>query len=131
MLDLACVPWDLRGKRTHEDVVHEFLHPRGAPLQGPEPRASGRPLNPGNVYAHDVLWWLDQMVRGRHPLVERMTFNWHDHWATSSNKVGDVNLMMRQQRTFRRHALGNFRNAGPRHGARRRAAALARPHGLD
>jgi prepilin-type processing-associated H-X9-DG protein len=49
------------------------------------------------------------MVRGRHPLVERMTLNWHDHWATSNDKVGDVKLMMRQQRTLRRYALGNFR----------------------
>ena len=89
--------------------MHEFLHPRGATLEGPEPRVDGRPLNPVNQYGHDVLWWLDRMVRGRHPLVERMTLNWHDHWATSNDKVGDVKLMMRQQRTLRRYALGNFR----------------------
>ena len=89
--------------------MHEFLHPRGATLEGPEPRVEGRPLNPINEYGHDVLWWLDRMVRGRHPLVERMTLNWHDHWATSNDKVGDVKLMMRQQRTLRRYALGNFR----------------------
>ena len=102
-------PRDLRGKRTHAELVHEFLHPRGATLEGPEPRVEGRPLNPANEYGHDVLWWLDRMVRGRHPLVERMTLNWHDHWATSNDKVGDVKLMMRQQRTLRRYALGNFR----------------------
>ena len=102
-------PRDLRGRRTHADLVHEFLHPRGATLEGPEPRVDGRPLNPANQYGQDVLWWLDRMVRGRHPLVERMTFNWHDHWATSNDKVGDVKLMMRQQRTLRRYALGNFR----------------------
>jgi uncharacterized protein (DUF1800 family) len=102
-------PRDLRGKRTHSDLVQEFMHPRGATLEGPEPRVDGRPLNPVNQYGHDVLWWLDRMVRGRHPLVERMTFNWHDHWATSNDKVGDVKLMMRQQRTLRRYALGNFR----------------------
>ena len=102
-------PRDLRGRRTHADLVHEFLHPRGATLEGPEPRVDGRPLNPANQYGHDVLWWLDRMVRGRHPLVERMTLNWHDHWATSNDKVGDVKLMMRQQRTLRRYALGNFR----------------------
>ena len=38
-----------------------------------------------------------------------MTLNWHDHWATSNDKVGDVKLMLRQQRTLRRYALGNFR----------------------
>jgi len=102
-------PRDLRGSRTHADLVDEFLHPKGATLEGPEARVNGRRLDPLNQYGHDVLWWLDRMVRGRHPLVERMTFNWHDHWATSNNKVNDVRLMMRQQRTLRRYSLGNFR----------------------
>ena len=102
-------PRDLRGQRTHAELVHEFLHPRGAQLEGPEARVDGRTLDPLNVYGHDVLWWLDRMVRGRHPLAQRMTLNWHDHWATSNNKVGDVKLMMRQQRTLHRYALGNFR----------------------
>jgi len=102
-------PRDLRGKRTHADLVQEFMHPRGSSLEGPEPRVDGRSLSPANQYGHDVLWWLDRMVRGRHPLIERMTSNWHDHWATSNDKVGDVKLMMRQQRTLRRYALGNFR----------------------
>jgi uncharacterized protein (DUF1800 family) len=102
-------PRDLRGSRTHADLVDEFLHPKGATQEGPEARVNGRRLDPLNQYGHDVLWWLDRMVRGRHPLVERMTFNWHDHWATSNTKVNDVRLMMRQQRTLRRYSLGNFR----------------------
>jgi len=102
-------PRDLRGSRTHADLVDEFLHPKGAALEGPDARVNGRRLDPLNQYGHDVLWWLDRMVRGRHPLVERMTFNWHDHWATSNTKVNDVRLMMRQQRTLRRYSLGNFR----------------------
>ena len=102
-------PRDLRGSRTHADLVDEFLHPKGAALEGPDARVNGRRLDPLNQYGHDVLWWLDRMVRGRHPLVERMTFNWHDHWATSNTKVSDVRLMMRQQRTLRRYSLGNFR----------------------
>ena len=80
----------------------------GRPCEGRR-RGSTGAADPVNQYGHDVLWWLDRMVRGRHPLVERMTFNWHDHWATSNDKVGDVKLMMRQQRTLRRYALGNFR----------------------
>ena len=70
----------------------------------------GRPIDPENVYGHDVLWWLDRAVRGRHPLVERMTLNWHDHFATSNDKVGSVKLMMRQYRTLRAHSLGRFRD---------------------
>ena len=52
-------PRDLRGKRTHAELVHEFLHPRGATLEGPEPRVDGRPLDP------------DQPVRARRALVAR------------------------------------------------------------
>ena len=57
-------PRDLRGSRSHAQLVHEFLHPRGAQLEGPQARVDGRTLDPVNVYGHDVLWWLDRMVRG-------------------------------------------------------------------
>ena len=30
-----------------------------------------------------TLWWLDRMVRVRHPLVERLTFTWHGDTRTS------------------------------------------------
>ena len=39
-------PRDLRGKRSHDELVHEFLHPRGPALEGPEPRVEGRPISP-------------------------------------------------------------------------------------
>ena len=55
-----------------------------------------------------MLWWLDRAVRGEHPLVERMTFNWHDHFATSNDGVGDTRLMLKQYWTLRRGALGRF-----------------------
>jgi uncharacterized protein (DUF1800 family) len=49
-------------------------------------------------------------VRTRQPLVERMTFNWHDHFATSNDGVGDTRLMLAQYWTLRRGALGRFRD---------------------
>ncbi len=57
-----------------------------------------------------MLWWLDRAVRARHPLVERMTFNWHDHFATSNSGVGDTRLMLKQYDTLRRLSLGRFRD---------------------
>jgi uncharacterized protein (DUF1800 family) len=68
------------------------------------------PLRPLERYGHDALWWLDRMVRTQAPLVERMTFNWHDHFATSNAKVGSVQMMLDQNATIRRHALGSFRD---------------------
>src|SRR4051812_33869420 len=65
--------------------------PRGPALAGPAPRIGGRPLDPLNEPGHDVLWWLDRMVRTRRPLVEKMTLFWHDHFATRDQ---DTPLML-------------------------------------
>ena len=91
-------------------AVAGLLRPRGPQLRrAPAPRVGGRPIDPFNIDGHDVLWWLDRMVRGRHQLVERMTLNWHDHFATSNEKVNDTKLMLAQYWTIRGRALGRFR----------------------
>ena len=90
-------------------AVEELLAPRGRALKGPAARVDGAPLDPVNAYGHEVLWWLDRAVRTEHPLVERMTFNWHDHFATSNDDVGNSRLMIAQYWTLRRGALGKFR----------------------
>jgi uncharacterized protein (DUF1800 family) len=90
-------------------VVERLLHPRGPQVAGPPMRIEGAPLDPVNVYGQDSLWWLDRCIRTRQPLAERMTLNWHDHFATSNAKVGDVRQMMAHYRVLRRGALGGFR----------------------
>jgi hypothetical protein len=52
--------------------------------------------------------WLYRMVYTPFPLRERMTLFWHDHFATSIEKVGDPNLMRQQNDLLRRLALGSF-----------------------
>lgn len=91
-------------------AVESLLRPKGRALRGRPGRIDGAPIDPINAYGHDVLWWLDRAVRTRHPLVERMTLNWHDHFATSNDGVGDTRLMLAQYRTLRRGALGRFRD---------------------
>ena len=54
------------------------------------------------------LWWLDQMVVQEHPFVERMTWFWHGHWATSYSKVYEPLLMFDQIARLRKHAIGDF-----------------------
>ena len=61
------------------------------------------------MWGHDVLWWLDRMVRTKAPLVERMTLVWHDWFATSKAGV-DGKWMLRQNALLRDQALGNFRS---------------------
>lgn len=95
--------WAKAGKAA---TLRHVLEPeRGARLVGPAARVNGKRLDPVNVWGHDVLWWLDRMVRSTHPLEERMTLFWHDHFATSDQETP---FMLRQNRLFRRHALGSF-----------------------
>lgn len=53
------------------------------------------------------LVWLKQMSTSEAQLREKMTFFWHDHFAT---KVPFAYLMQLQNNTIRKHALGSFRN---------------------
>src|SRR3984893_15095120 len=53
-------------------------------------------------------WWLERMMNGPAPLLEKMTLFWHGHFATSVQKVRDGYFMWLQNDTLRRNALGNF-----------------------
>jgi uncharacterized protein (DUF1800 family) len=53
-------------------------------------------------------WWLREMLLTPSPLTERMTLFWHNHFATSQQKVRSNRLMYRQNALLRREALGNF-----------------------
>ncbi len=57
-----------------------------------------------------ALWWGDRMVATPRPLEEKMTLFWHGHFATSETKVRDYRKLLRQNRTLREHATGNFRD---------------------
>jgi uncharacterized protein (DUF1800 family) len=53
-------------------------------------------------------WWLYRCLFTPHPLHERLTLMWHNHFATSNLKVDDLKLMKRQNETLRKHALAPF-----------------------
>ncbi len=55
-----------------------------------------------------LLWWLDQMVESDSPLLERATWFWHGHWATSISKVNYPRPMYVQNETMRTNSLGDF-----------------------
>ena len=48
------------------------------------------------------------MLNGGHPLREKLTLFWHNHFATSIAKVQRTALMFRQNGLLRKHALGKF-----------------------
>jgi hypothetical protein len=54
-------------------------------------------------------WWAERMLLTPRPLEEKLTLFWHDHFATSQEKVDHYDLMLGQNSTLRRYANGNFR----------------------
>ena len=77
--------------RTSEFMAGEKSMPPGAPL----PRLSA--------------WWLDRMLKTAHPLREKITLFWHNHFATSNVKVQNARYMLGQYRLMYKHALGSFK----------------------
>jgi uncharacterized protein (DUF1800 family) len=53
-------------------------------------------------------WWLMRMVTTRRPLQEKMTLFWHDHFATSTDKVTSPYMMLAQNQILRAGATGKF-----------------------
>jgi uncharacterized protein (DUF1800 family) len=53
-------------------------------------------------------WWVYRMHFGPDPLAERLTLMWHNHFATSYDKVQDVGAMRQQNEEFRAAAKTPF-----------------------
>jgi uncharacterized protein (DUF1800 family) len=81
--------------------------PRAGPLVDTLEREGTKVARRGNE-AELRGWWLYVMLYGGHPLREKLTLFWHNHFATSIGKVQRPLLMFNQNRTLRRHALGRF-----------------------
>ncbi len=53
-------------------------------------------------------WWLLRMRHTSRPLAARLSVFWHNHFATSHEKVRDAGLMALHLRTIERAAFGGF-----------------------
>jgi len=53
-------------------------------------------------------WWLMRMMQSPHPLLEKMTFFWHNHFALSGAKVKNGEMMLGYVQQLRSEALGRF-----------------------
>jgi len=84
---------DLFRRREHDEILMRGIRPMLA-LEQIESLQS---------------WWMALILRDRAPLVERVALMWHDHFATSNDKVNDVRLMHAQIQLFRENGLGDFR----------------------
>jgi uncharacterized protein (DUF1800 family) len=68
----------------------------------------GKGKNPGLQESHDK--WIAFMLAVKFPLQEKLVLNWHDHFATSNDKVGNVAQMAEQNLLLRVFCKGNFRD---------------------
>ena len=59
--------------------------------------------------AQAVVGYAARMMMTRRPLLEKMTLFWHNHFATSAEKVTNGPLMIQQNEILRKNALGNFK----------------------
>ena len=71
--------------------------------------AGAQALLPAGSTDRLAAWWMALILAGGAPLRERVVLMWHDHFATSDDKVGDARLMYRQNQLFREQGLGDFR----------------------
>ena len=53
-------------------------------------------------------WWLRRMMQTPHPLLEKMSLFWHNHFATSPARGSHALSMHRHLQLVRSHALGRF-----------------------
>lgn len=93
----------------HEKTVNRLLAPGEGMAEFEKEMGSleeviARTNNAGQMRA----WWLTRMLYSPHPLREKLTLFWHNHFATSNAKVQNARLMLRQYQLMYRHALGDY-----------------------
>ena len=68
------------------------------------------------------IWWLYRMWATANPLAEKVALFWHNHFATSNDKVRSIPQMLAQNELIRTHGLGSFKSL--LHGMSRDTAML-------
>ncbi len=58
-------------------------------------------------------WWFYRMIFSADPLAERLTLQWHNHFATSNAKVDSVEMMRDQNVALRERAKKSFNELLP------------------
>ena len=91
-------------------IVESLLDLSGAPGVSTPIGMNDATLGNWEKWVSSTQWWLDRMRTTSKPLQEKMTFFWHNHFATSREKVDDMTLLWQQNQTMRANCLGNFRN---------------------
>lgn len=54
-------------------------------------------------------WWMGVMINQDRSIREKMTFFWHNHFATETNDIGNSAYVYKHHNLLRTSALGNFK----------------------
>jgi hypothetical protein len=102
---------DLRAaiERGYSDTVDEVL-------RGSESAAAiyvilenaGKAFAAGDSITNLRAWWIYTLLGTEHPLREKMTLFWHNHFVSSITKVNRISQIYNQNKLLRKHALGKF-----------------------
>jgi len=105
---LGATPQDLARytKLGRRNAIALLLRGEDGPeLAGSPATPDGTTLDPRAKRDDLVLWWLDRLVRSRHPLRDRLALQWHGHFAT---KDSELDLLVAQHELLRAASLGSF-----------------------
>ena len=90
-----------------DDAIAIAFHLTVAGLDPPkfDPPSAERDRDEGDGA---LRFFIETLLRGPRRLEERLTWFWHDHFATDARKVRIPFLVFTQDLTLRRHATGSF-----------------------
>jgi uncharacterized protein (DUF1800 family) len=94
-------------------TVDSLLHPQPDSLPAaPDGDLTYGPMAPPaqrrDAYFRAASWWIDRMLQTPNPLVERMTYFWHNHFTSAVQGGITPAMMVAQNQLFRSHALGDY-----------------------
>ena len=89
-------------------TVDRLLNPDGVEAFDQLLSHAANLLGAGDEAPRVVAWWLYRMRHSPDPLGEQLVLFWHNHFATSADKVKDAELLLRQNLLFRERSRGRF-----------------------
>jgi uncharacterized protein (DUF1800 family) len=90
-------------------AVSHVLDTSGAPASSTPAGLGSSTTSDYDQWVNGVQWWMERMRLSNAPVIEKLAFFWHGHFATSQSKINDFKLMFGQNTVFRNQGLGSFR----------------------
>jgi uncharacterized protein (DUF1800 family) len=99
---------DYYGSGTYEQAVDKLLNFESLPEVEVNPQDFANKQGTVNLRVMQGLWYY-RLLATQRPVEEKLTLFWHNHFATSAQKVENAFVFNNHVSTLRSHALGNFR----------------------